>query len=363
LPENSCAKTKTRVPSFFFARGAGHAPARATRPRSRSRGERNRLSTPRFARRSAPRASEAGHALRDVPKAARRETPKHPLAMVHQYPNQEVVDGTAALAGVPIMSVADAKRNVEPRTHLAKVAFDIRDSAVDAHQGTRVTTVTHARCWHFVGFRPRPKNPPFRVVRLTTAPLARSVDLAAAERPNALRTDAHAATCAAAAHRRARDARVVVPRARAGSTFSTSGLFIPEISNPRPFVCSPPRLSPRAGRAAGEPVKREGSAEASHAVRPRRTRELSLSRSRRRGRLGPPRLSDRNNPTPCARFGVPGWHVSFVFARQNPIFFALSTRRHVRKPKRATNNLRTIVRTRALTRSRAHSSPSVHPVS
>jgi hypothetical protein len=81
---------------------------------------------------------------------------------------------------------------------------------------------------------------------------------------------------------------VVVPRARAGSTFSTSGLFIPEISNPRPFVCSPPRLSPRAGRAAGEPVKREGSAEASHAVRPRRTRELSLSRSRRRGRLGPP---------------------------------------------------------------------------
>jgi hypothetical protein len=156
---------------------------------------------------------------------------------------------------------------------------------------------------------------------------------------------------------------VVVPRARAGSTFSTSGLFIPEISNPRPFVCSPPRLSPRAGRAAGEPVKREGSAEASHAVRPRRTRELSLSRSRRRGRLGPPRLSDRNNPTPCARFGVPGWHVSFVFARQNPIFFALSTRRHVRKPKRATNNLRTIVRTRALTRSRAHSSPSVHPVS
>jgi hypothetical protein len=241
--------------------------------------------------------------------------------MVHQYPNQEVVDGTAALAGVPIMSVADAKRNVEPRTHLAKVAFDIRDSAVDAHQGTRVTTVTHARCWHFVGFRPRPKNPPFRVVRLTTAPLARSVDLAAAERPNALRTDAHAATCAAAAHRRARDARVVVPRARAGSTFSTSGLFIPEISNPRPFVCSPPRLSPRAGRAAGEPVKREGSAEASHAVRPRRTRELSLSRSRRRGRLGPPRLSDRNNPTPCARFGVPGWHVSFLFARQNPIFF------------------------------------------
>ena len=93
--------------------------------------------------------------------------------MVHQYPNQEVVDGTAALAGVPVMSVADAKRNVEPRTHLAKVAFDIRDSAVDAHQGTRVTTVTHARCWHFVGFRPRPKNPTFRVVRLTTAPLAR----------------------------------------------------------------------------------------------------------------------------------------------------------------------------------------------
>ena len=222
LPENSCAKTKTREASFFFARGAGHAPARATRPRSRSRGERNRLSTPRFARRSAPRASEAEHAFRDVLKAALRETPKHPLAMVHQYPNQ-VVDGTAALAGVPVMSVADAKRNVEPRTHLAKVAFDIRDSAVDAHQGTRVTTVTHARCWHFVGFRPRPKNPPFRVVRLTTAPLARSVDLAAAERPNGLGTDAHAATCAAAAHRRARDARVVVPRARAGSTFSTSG--------------------------------------------------------------------------------------------------------------------------------------------
>jgi hypothetical protein len=362
LPENSCAKTKTRVPSFFFARGAGHAPARATRPRSRSRGERNRLSTPRFARRSAPRASEAGHAFRDVPKAARRETPKHPLAMVHQYPNQEVVDGTAALAGVPVMSVADAKRNVEPRTHLAKVAFDIRDSAVDAHQGTRVTTVTHARCWHFVGFRPRPKNPPFRVVRLTTAPLARSVDLAAAERPNALRTDAHAATCAAAAHRRARDARVVVPRARAGSTFSTSGS---EISNPRPFVCSPPRLSPRAGRAAGEPVKREGSAEASHAVRPRRTRELSLSRSRRRGRLGPPRsfVGPKQPYTlraiRCARVACS----YIVFARQNPILFALSTRRHVRKPKRATNNLRTIVRTRALTRSRAHSSPSVHPVS
>ena len=27
--------------------------------------------------------------------------------MVHQYPNQEVVDGTAALAGVSIMSAAD----------------------------------------------------------------------------------------------------------------------------------------------------------------------------------------------------------------------------------------------------------------
>ena len=230
-------KNKTSESSSFFARGAGHAPARATRPRSRSRGDWTRLSAPRRVRRSAPSASEAEHAFRDVTKAHDRETLKHRLAMVHQYPNQEVVDGTAALAGVPVMSVADAKRNVEPRTHLAKVAFDIRDSAVDAHQGTRVTTVTHARCWHFVGFRPRPKNPPFRVVRLTTAPLARSVDLAAAERPNALRTDAHAATCAAAAHRRARDARVVVPRARAGSTFSTSGLFIPEISNPRPFVC------------------------------------------------------------------------------------------------------------------------------
>ena len=168
--------------------------------------------------------------------------------MVYQYPNQEVVDGTAALAGVPVMSVADAKRNVEPRTHLAKVAFDIRDSAVDAHQGTRVTTVTHARCWHFVGFRPRPKNPPFRVVRLTTAPLAQSVDLAAAERPNALRTDAHAATCAAAAHRRARDARVVVPRARAGSTFSTSGLFIRNLKPASVRLLTSPPLSSRRPR-------------------------------------------------------------------------------------------------------------------
>ena len=82
---------------------------------------------------------------------------------------------------------------------------------------------------------------------------------------------------ATAVHRCARDARVVVPRARARvRLFSTSGWFIPEISRPRPFVCSPPRLSPRAGRAAGDPVKREGSAEVSHAVRPRRARELPL---------------------------------------------------------------------------------------
>jgi hypothetical protein len=104
------------------------------------------------------------HAFRDVTKAHDRETLKHLLAMVHQYPNQEVVDGTAALAGVPGISVTDAKRSVEPRTHLAKVAFDIQDSAVDAHQGTRVTTV-NAR--GLCCFRPRQKNPPVGVVRWT----------------------------------------------------------------------------------------------------------------------------------------------------------------------------------------------------
>jgi hypothetical protein len=159
---------------------------------------------------------------------------------------------------------------------------------------------------------------------------------------------------------------VVVPRARAGSTFSTSGLFIPEISNPRPFVCSPPRLSPRAGRAAGEPVKREGSAEASHAVRPRRTRELSLSRSRRRGRLGPPHsfVGPKQPYTlraiRCARVAC-----VFLFARQNPIFFALSTRRQFRNQ----NARRTIYeQSYARARSRAHaltpllpSTPSPEP--
>ena len=149
LPENSCAKTKTRVPSFFFARGAGHAPARATRPRSRSRGDWTRLSAPRRVRRSAPSASEAEHAFRDVTKAHDRETLKHRLAMVHQYPNQEVVDGTAALAGMPGMSVTDAKRGVEPQMCLAKVAFEIQDCAVDTHQGTRVTAA-NSRVFDFV---------------------------------------------------------------------------------------------------------------------------------------------------------------------------------------------------------------------
>ena len=135
------APNQNRSTSFFFARGAGHAPARTTRPRARSRGEWKGLYTPQTARRSAPRASEAGHAIRDVPKSAIGKRQNNLLAMVHQYPNQEVVDGTAALAGVPGISVTDAKRSVEPRTHLAKVAFDIQDSAVDAHQGTRVTTV------------------------------------------------------------------------------------------------------------------------------------------------------------------------------------------------------------------------------
>jgi hypothetical protein len=158
---------------------------------------------------------------------------------------------------------------------------------------------------------------------------------------------------------------VVVPRARAGSTFSTSGLFIPEISNPRPFVCSPPRLSPRAGRAAGEPVKREGSAEASHAVRPRRTRELSLSRSRRRGRLGPPH-SFVGPKQPYTLRAIRCARVACVFpfrAPKSDFFSRFRLADTFPKPKRATNNLRTIVRTRALTRSRAHSSPSVHPVS
>ena len=89
------------------------------------------------------------HAFRDVTKAHDRETLKHRLAMVHQYPNQEVVDGTAALAGVPGISVTDAKRGVEPQMCLAKVAFDIQDSAVDTHQGTRVTTA-NSRVFDFV---------------------------------------------------------------------------------------------------------------------------------------------------------------------------------------------------------------------
>jgi len=143
------APNQNRSTSFFFARGAGHAPARTTRPRARSRGEWKGLYTPQTARRSAPRASEAGHAIRDVPKSAIGKRQNNLLAMVHQYPNQEVVDGTAALAGMPGMSVTDAKRGVEPQMCLAKVAFDIQDSAVDTHQGTRVTTA-NSRVFDFV---------------------------------------------------------------------------------------------------------------------------------------------------------------------------------------------------------------------
>ena len=309
-------KNKTSESSSFFARGAGHAPARATRPRSRSRGDWTRLSAPRRVRRSAPSASEAEHAFRDVTKAHDRETLKHRLAMVHQYPNQEVVDGTAALAGVPGISVTDAKRSVEPRTHLAKVAFDIQDSAVDAHQGTRVTTV-NARGFAVLLFSSAAEKPAGRGCevdaqrrwrgRSTSRPLNDRTLLEPTRACDIVRD-----RCAS---QRSRCSRGRSPGARAGSTFSTSGLFIPEISRPRPFVCSPPRLSPRAGRAAGDPVKREGSAEVSHAVRPRRARELPLPGLSRRGRLGSlPGVSDRNNPTPLARFGVPGWHVP-VFSR------------------------------------------------
>lgn len=309
-------KNKTSESSSFFARGAGHAPARATRPRSRSRGDWTRLSAPRRVRRSAPSASEAEHAFRDVTKAHDRETLKHRLAMVHQYPNQEVVDGTAALAGVPGISVTDAKRSVEPRTHLAKVAFDIQDSAVDAHQGARVTTV-NARGFAVLLFSSAAEKPAGRGCevdaqrrwrgRSTSRPLNDRTLLEPTRACDIVRD-----RCAS---QRSRCSRGRSPGARAGSTFSTSGLFIPEISRPRPFVCSPPRLSPRAGRAAGDPVKREGSAEVSHAVRPRRARELPLPGLSRRGRLGSlPGVSDRNNPTPLARFGVPGWHVP-VFSR------------------------------------------------
>ena len=276
-PNHTKTKTKTNESSSFFARGAGHAPARATRPRSRSRGDWTRLSAPRPVRRSAPSASEVEHAFRDVTKAHDRETLKHRLAMVHQYPNQEVVDGTAALAGVPGISVTDAKRSVEPRTHLAKVAFDIQDSAVDAHQGTRVTTV-NARGFAVLLFSSAAEKPAGRGCevdaqrrwrgRSTSRPLN---DRTLLEPPRAC--DIVRDRCAS---QRSRCSRGRSPGARAGSTFSTSGLFIPEISRPRPFVCSPPRLSPRAGRAAGDPVKREGSAEVSHAVRPRRARELPL---------------------------------------------------------------------------------------
>ena len=277
-PNHTKTKTKTNESSSFFARGAGHAPARATRPRSRSRGDWTRLSAPRPVRRSAPSASEAEHAFRDVMKAHDRETLKHRLAMVHQYPNQEVVDGTAALAGVPGISVTDAKRSVEPRTHLAKVAFDIQDSAVDAHQGTRVTTV-NARGFAVLLFSSAAEKPAGRGCevdaqrrwrgRSTSRPLNERTLL---EPPRAC--DIVRDRCASL---RSRCSRGRSPGARAGSTFfSTSGLFIPEIPRPRPFVCSPPRLSPRAGRAAGDPVKREGSAEVSHAVRPRRARELPL---------------------------------------------------------------------------------------
>ena len=222
-------KNKTSESSSFFARGAGHAPARATRPRSRSRGDWTRLSAPRRVRRSAPSASEAEHAFRDVTKAHDRETLKHRLAMVHQYPNQEVVDGTAALAGVPGISVTDAKRSVEPRTHLAKVAFDIQDSAVDAHQGTRVTTV-NARGFAVLLFSSAAEKPAGRGCevdaqrrwrgRSTSRPLNDRTLLEPTRACDIVRD-----RCAS---QRSRCSRGRSPGARAGSTFSTSGLFIPE---------------------------------------------------------------------------------------------------------------------------------------
>lgn len=250
-PNHTKTKTKTNESSSFFARGAGHAPARATRPRSRSRGDWTRLSAPRPVRRSAPSASEVEHAFRDVTKAHDRETLKHLLAMVHQYPNQEVVDGTAALAGVPGISVTDAKRSVEPRTHLAKVAFDIQDSAVDAHQGTRGTTV-NARGFAVLLFSSAAEKPAGRGCevdaqrrwrgRSTSRPLN---DRTLLEPPRAC--DIVRDRCASL---RSRCSRGRSPGARAGSTFFHERIVHPR--NPTPasvrLLTSPPLSSRRPRR-------------------------------------------------------------------------------------------------------------------
>jgi len=250
-PNHTKTKTKTIESSSFFARGAGHAPARATRPRSRSRGDWTRLSAPRPVRRSAPSASEVEHAFRDVTKAHDRETLKHRLAMVHQYPNQEVVDGTAALAGVPGISVTDAKRSVEPRTHLAKVAFDIQDSAVDAHQGTRVTTV-NARGFAVLLFSSAAEKPAGRGCevdaqrrwrgRSTSRPLN---DRTLLEPPRAC--DIVRDRCASL---RSRCSRGRSPGARAGSTFFHERMVHPRNLTPASvrLLTSPPLSSRRPRR-------------------------------------------------------------------------------------------------------------------
>lgn len=250
-PNHTKTKTKTIESSSFFARGAGHAPARATRPRSRSRGDWTRLSAPRPVRRSAPSASEVEHAFRDVTKAHDRETLKHRLAMVHQYPNQEVVDGTAALAGVPGISVTDAKRSVEPRTHLAKVAFDIQDSAVDAHQGTRVTTV-NARGFAVKLFSSAAEKPAGRGCevdaqrrwrgRSTSRPLN---DRTLLEPPRAC--DIVRDRCASL---RSRCSRGSSPGARAGSTFFHERMVHPRNLTPASvrLLTSPPLSSRRPRR-------------------------------------------------------------------------------------------------------------------
>jgi hypothetical protein len=158
---------------------------------------------------------------------------------------------------------------------------------------------------------------------------------------------------------------VVVPRARAGSTFSTSGLFIPRNLKPASvrLLTSPPLSSRRPRRwRTGETRGLRGGLTRGTSPSHARTLPLSLPQARS---PRPPSLVCRTETTlHPARDSVCQGGMCLSFSRAKiRFFFALSTRRHVPKPKRATNNLRTIVRARALTRSRAHSSPSVHPVS
>ena len=264
------------------------------------------------------------------PEVGDRETPKLRLAMVHQYPNQEVVDGNAAMASVPGISVTDAKRKVDPSMNHAKVAFDPQDSAVDSHQGTRVTTVNSRL---FCRFRPRPKNPQFEGCEVDDRAAC------AVFRPRGRRTTEHfwdrrahsTSSTTAAASPRSQCSFSRCPGAHAVRLFSTSGLFIPEISRSRPFVCSPPRLSPRAGRAAGEQVKREGSAEASYAVRPHLARAFPPSRLFSAVAQPPPRPVRRTERTlrpgaiRCAR-------VAFVRVSRAKIRSVVRDRKPVSQP-------------------------------